>query len=784
VKKVIIGLFCAVYSTLSFAQGLWEMPACAWTRKMGDLPVYPEGKVVDVGEPETTTKKGMPAGGIGTGSFMYNFCGSFGPFYMKPVVYEERFLSQAAFHIREETKEATVAYTLATEDVLPAWNRLKTGDATYRALFPKATFDYNVFSSRISLLQFSPVIKDNYKETSYPVGMFLFKVKNTRQETVKLSFMFTFPNATYVQAANDHLRPSRNGLFNQLVKDKFQTAIVMGASDPQNPAETQNTAWCIATSSKATYIELWDGDSDGSAIWNDFVKDGVLSNKNLCEHSVTPSGALCVSVRLKPGEETVVPFAVSWYFPLTGFGEGTIWKKRYTEYFPENQESVAAAKITKEGLQSYPQWLEAVDGWTLPIVGNPNCPDWLKAGALNELYYQTFGGSFWENGCVNKEKKYGNRKGQHIAGVMEFLHYPYLETFDVRHHTAGVTRDLWPQIEKDLLLTYADIIAATTLGACPHDLGSPYNDPVNKPDRYAKDYKSGQEIIPGRETTPWSEYSPKFIQQVYMYWKQHGDDAFLDECWLAVVRSFHYQASTDKNNDGITEMISSEYVDNKLFNAVLWITALEALKEMAAYRNDREMEMLAGFQLSKARPNSERQFWNEQLGYYQYNETVPFLMADAMVGQRCADNFSLPPALNEQRMASHFNQCFERLVKPLRDYDGDGIGDLGAANILNLEGQPGVKTSEHAHEQEVWTGVAYNLAASMYHWGVRSSDESLKQKALLTGKGVYMQCWLNDENGLWFGTPEALWFNEMPKVRGRMYQRARGVWELLKEVTK
>jgi non-lysosomal glucosylceramidase len=760
------------------------MPACAWTRRMGDRPVSPEVKYVDGNEvnPETTTKRGMPAGGIGTGSFMYNLCGSFGPFYMKPVVYEERFLSQAAFHIREETKEATVAYTLATEDVLPAWNRLKTGDATYRALFPKATFDYNVFSCRISLLQFSPVIKDNYKETSYPVGMFLFKVKNTRQETVKLSFMFTFPNATYIQAAGDNLRPARNGLYNQLVKDKFQTAIVMGAADPQNPVETQNTAWCIATSSKSTYVELWDGNSDGSAIWNDFVKDGALSNKNLCESSVTPSGALCVSVRLKPGEETVVPFALSWYFPLTGFGEGTIWKKRYTEYFPENQESVAAAKITEEGLKAYPQWLKAVDEWTLPITGNPNCPDWLKAGALNELYYQTFGGSFWENGCVNKEKKYGNRKGQHIAGVMEYLHYPYLETFDVRHHTAGVTRDLWPQIEKDLLLTYADIIAATTLGACPHDLGSPYNDPVNKPDKYVKDYKSGQEIIPGRETTPWSEYSPKFIQQVYMYWKQHGDDAFLDECWLSVVRSFHYQVSTDKNNDGITEMISSEYENNKLFNAVLWITALEALKEMAAYRNDREMEQLAEFQLSKARPNSEQQFWNEQLGYYQYNETVPFLMADAMVGQRCADNFNLPPALNEQRMASHFNQCFERLVKPLRDYDGDGIGDLGAANILNLEGQPGVKTSEQAHEQEVWTGVTYNLAASMYHWGVRNSDESLKQKALLTGKGVYMQCWLNDETGLWFGTPEALWFDEMPKVRGKMYQRVRGIWELMKEV--
>jgi uncharacterized protein (DUF608 family) len=223
--------------------------------------------------------------------------------------------------------------------------------------------------------------------------MFLFKVKNTNKETVKLSFMFTFPNATYIRVANDtfcgksKLRPCRHGLFNKLVKDPHQTAIVLGADNPQNPVETQNTAWCIATSSKATYVELWDGESDGSAIWNDFVKDGTLSNKNLCESSVMPSGALCVSVRLKPGEETVVPFALSWYFPLTGFEKSVnIWKKRYTEYFPENQKSATAAKITGEGLKSYPQWLKAIDEWTLPIAENPNCPDWLKAGALNELY--------------------------------------------------------------------------------------------------------------------------------------------------------------------------------------------------------------------------------------------------------------------------------------------------------------------------------------------------------------------------------------------------------------
>jgi non-lysosomal glucosylceramidase len=783
-KKILIVLFCIVNNTALFSQGLWEMPACAWTRKMGDRPVFTTIKIFGSPwvKPETTTKKGMPVGGIGTGGFMYNFSGSFGPFCMKPNCYEERFLSQAAFHIREEVKGKTTAYTLATEDVLPAWNRLQPGDAEYKALFPKATFDYNVFQSRISLLHFSPVIKDNYRETSYPAGIFLFKVRNDKPETVKLSFMFTFPNAPYIQVndtlcGKDKLRPCRQGLYNKIVKDKSYTAIVMGADDPRNPPETQNTAWCIATSAKATCVELWDGESDGNAIWNDFEKDGQLEGKNLCESSPTPSGALCVSIVLKPNEERIIPFAVSWYFPLTGFGEGALWKKRYTEYFPENRQDIAAVQIAATGLQSYREWLQAVDDWTLPIAENPHCPDWLKAGALNELHYQTFGGSFWENGCVNQEKKYGNRDGQHIAGVMESMDYAYLETFDVRHHTTRVTRDLWSKIEKDIILTYSDIIASTTLGACTHDLGKPHHNPINKPDAYVTWYR------PGQETTPWSEFSPKFIQQVFMYWKQYGDDVFLDDCWLSVIRSFNYQVATDKNNDGITEMTSSEYIDNKLLNAVLWIASLEALKEMSVYRKDETMEYLANHQLSKARPNAEKQFWNETLGYYQYNETIPFLMADAFIGQRCSDVFNLPPVLDEKRMASHFNQCFERLVKPLRDYDGDGTGDLGAANILNLESKPGVKTSEYDHEQEVWTGVVYNLAASMYYWGCRSGNEDLKRKALLTGKGVYMQCWLNDENGFWFNSPEAYWFNDMPKARAPMYQRVRGIWELMREVS-
>ena len=68
----------------------WTIPSCAWSRPLGSLPkieLRPE-KDKDSGDliglnTLTRTKKGIPLGGIGAGNFMYNLCGSFGPWQLK-----------------------------------------------------------------------------------------------------------------------------------------------------------------------------------------------------------------------------------------------------------------------------------------------------------------------------------------------------------------------------------------------------------------------------------------------------------------------------------------------------------------------------------------------------------------------------------------------------------------------------------------------------------------------------------------------------------------------------
>lgn len=785
-------------SSTETALGSWTIPSCAWKRPLGSLPkiqVMPE-RPGDLNGLNTLlrVKKGIPLGGIGAGNFMYNLCGTFGPWQLKAGRYEERFLAQGAFHIREqvEGKDAT-ARTLATDDVLPVWTRLNPGEGDYYALFPRGWCTYRAFQTDVSMQFFSPIIKDNYRETSLPAALFLFKIHNPTKSATKISVMFTFPNAPYTGAQNTPLGNAeepgaretsrdRRGLTNELAHDAEHgiTAILMGAHDASNSPETENSEWCIATSSRASYVASWDGEGDGSDIWKVFAADGKLPNQTFSRETRLPCGALCVEVELAPGTGVTLPFALGWFFPQIEFGQGTRWWRRFTEYYPA--EPRQALEIAKDALLHWQPWLAQVEAWQKPIIKNPAYPEWLKQGTLNELYYATFGGSFWENGCISKPKKFGKRPGQHLASVMECQEYAFAETFDVRHHVSRSSRDLWPQIERDILLVFSDFIMDTSDGSCPHDAGLIAGDPFFDYDGYGRSYNQGPNGIKGRITTPWSEFSPKFIQQCHAYWQKAKDNKFLEEVWPALVRSFGYQQTTDVDGDGLSEMKSSEYKDNKLFNAVLWLGALEALEALADYRKDTAFLVQVTAELKRARASTEHQFWNEQLGYYQYNVRNQDIMGDAMIGERYVDMTGLRPVLTPARLTSHYRQLFKRAVLPLKDLNGDGVGDLGVANALRPDSTPGAGDSEYAHQFEVWTGVSYNAAANLYAWGKRIGDGSLQADALLAAWGVYSTTWVNERTAFWFSTPEAWRLADPTQFRALMYQRARAIWEFAMEV--
>ena len=70
-------------------------------------------------------------------------------------------------------------------------------------------------------------------------------------------------------------------------------------------------------------------------------------------------------------------------------------------------------------------------------------------------------------------------------------------------------------------------------------------------------------------------------------------------------------------------------------------------------------------------------------------------------------------------------------VKPFKDYNGDGEGDVGAVNGRNSNGT----AIGGQQPDEVWTGTSYFIAAMMYHWGKQTNDTQL------TATGIENRLW-------------------------------------------
>lgn len=754
-----------IVSAMPKERDFFKVPDCAWERVLGDIP---EGAATSCPD------RGVALGGFGAGSFMYSISGAFGPWALKAGGYDQIWLEAAAFHIYEKLGEGRPKIkALSTNPAMKiAWDKLNIGDAKYHALQPKGWVTYNCFDIDISQKFFSPVIPNNYREMSYPVGIWQFRFANPTDEKAEVSVMLTWPQPPF---GGDL---PRKGYKNYLKTEADVVGIVLKAEHPENVAETQNSEWCVAArcsdGARVTYSPSWNKDGDGSDIWNDFKSgSGILSNTRL--DSSDSAAAIAVKISLKPGETKIVPIAISWDFPVVKFGDprgaGTEWWRRYTQYC--GKEATHSFDIAKAALHNYAEWESKIDEWMNPVIESPKIPRWLKTAAFNELYYTQFGGTFYEAGLKSgHEREYmGLHEDDHKFFVMESIAYAWCGTFDVRHYDSIIYAKFWPEIERDTLRCAADaIVHYDPLHQTPHDFGAPSKDPFFEFDSY------------GTSKVRWKDLHSKFIQQVWRYYYIHKDEEFLNYCWPAVKMTYGFMKTQDTDGDYLPNNNGSDNTydswglyGTSLLCGGLWVGALEAIERMAQIKKDPVLDEVRIW-LKKAKANLDKQLWYEKKGYYKIDtagKTSTAIMADGLNGQRYCEYLGLNDILPRRRMILHLKRVYEMCVVPMADMNGDGIGECGAINGKQEDGTNiGLDQSD-----EVWTGVSYFLAATMYNFG-------LKEEALKTAYGVYYITYENESTAYWFNTPEA-WrdYGLSPRpTNPEQYQRPRAVWELVLEI--
>jgi uncharacterized protein (DUF608 family) len=452
---------------------------------------------------------GIPLGGVGTGAFMLNQAGTFGPWDMGGSIdtnYEDRILPQAAFHVRVQTGQArATTRTLAVNNsqfgsVLSAWNPLSAGQGTYTALYPFGMIDYGQVAAgtNVSLKFWSPFVANNDELMAQPVAYFDLKVSNTSSRPASISTMLTFPNApahvvnTVHGLAPPAITSTRTGFYSRYDVDPATRVhgVTLGASSPQNTPDAENSEWTEAVRVEAdqqvTYTTSWNAEGSGEDVYAAFNRDGKLPNAPL--DGSNSAGALAVTVKLAPHASTVIHYALAWDFPQVAFGldEGTVWMRRYTSFYGGQEDSannyVKGSYPFKQGfaiadtnLAREDASLQKVLSWWRPLATNSAVPPEIRREGLNQVHQLVWTGPFWESGLVKT-----NLKGARIGAKTPGTHLYYMRTgggwaganeANVQGHTLLPMRELTLGAEKDWVRAVSEQIE-TGAGGAPDKFGS------------------------------------------------------------------------------------------------------------------------------------------------------------------------------------------------------------------------------------------------------------------------------------------------------------------------
>jgi len=780
---------------LSAASLVWAddtIPKTAWKRPLG-LPLQNPGVTRVPGDIDDGYWQGVPVGGLGAGTFSRSYRGDFARWHIKAAAhkYEPVYANQFAMFQQSEGDAPGAARVLMnghpSAGELSSWQwDYPVGDGDYYALFPKAWFDYKSsrFPAHVVVEQFSPIIPNNYRESSYPVAVYRLHADNPTSKTVTVSVLLSWANMSgwFRTFTRDFSGAPNQGNHNDFKSEKLGAAGTMrGIVFDRNRAASSPNEWdgqfAIAAidspSVEVSYQTTFQAAGDGKAVWAPFSKDGRLANdtKSWVSDKEKLAGAIAVRFTLQPGESKIVPMVIAWDFPLVQFGEGRKWDRRYTDFYGTSGRN--AWKIARDGILHATQWSNEIDKWQAPYIDDESKPLWYRGMLFNELYALTDGGTFWG-------RQVGSDPNAHPTfALLECFDYAYYGTLDVSFSASLPLLKFWPDIDKQVLLEFADTVpgewpeqglwvwkSAQTgqpvthkrkkIGAVPHDLGVPEGDPfvaVNEPG--------------WQDTNDWKDLNSKFVLMVYRDYVLTGrtDAAFLRRTWPAVKDAIEYLRQFDHGggipeNGGYPDQTYDDWVTTGVsaYSGGLWLAALRAAEETARTLRDTKASSEYHALFLKGQSTYIAKLWNGE--YFRYDTTSDSkddIQTDQLAGQWYANLTGLGDIVPHAMQLSAMKKVFAFNVMNF------GHGQMGAVNGMAADGT----ILTNAEAKEVWVGTTAAFA------GLQMSEGS-KDEAWKSAWGLYHVIY--ESKGYWFRTPEA--WDISGNFRAGMYMRPMAIWAL------
>jgi non-lysosomal glucosylceramidase len=791
----LLSYFASFTLFLTIAAQSWAgdtIPKAAWRRPLG-LPVEKPGVTRVPGNIDDGYWQGAPVGGFGSGTFSRSYRGDFARWHIKAGVHKHVpvYANQFAMFQQTEGEAQGTARVLMTDHpadkILSTWQwDYPVAAGEYAALYPKSWFDYKwkQFPAHVVLEQFSPVLPNNYRESSYPVAIYLWHAENPTSKPVIVSVLLSWTNMAgwFRTFTRDFQGAPNQGSHNEYAEEKVASGLMKGIVFDRNragsvPHEADGQFAIAAVEMpgvEVSYHASFAAEGDGKLIWSHFAKNGRLSDNatSWVSDGEKLAGAIAVRFTLQPGEKKSIPMVIAWDFPVVQFGEGREWNRRYTDFYGVNGTNAWA--IARDGLKNAAAWSDAIDTWQAPYINDESKPLWYRGMLFNELYVLTDGGTFWGRPAGS------DRKNPASFALLECFDYAYYGTLDVRFYASMPLLKFWPEIDRQVLREFAGTVAKEwpekgqwvwksqqqdepslhmrkKKGAVPHDLGVPEGDPffaVNEPG--------------WQDTNDWKDLNSKFVLMVYRDYvlSDKKDKAFLQDMFPAVKDAMTYLRQFDRGagipeNSGYPDQTYDSWVVRGVsaYCGGLWLAAVRATEQMAHTLGDEKTASEYHQLFLKAQKSYIDKLWNGK--YFRYDTESEYrdsVQADQLAGQWYAKLTGLGDLVPRDMQLSAAKTIFEFNVMKF------GGGELGAANGMSADGSI-IRDNEQA--PEVWVGTTFGFAALLL-------SEGMKEEAYHTAWGLYHVIY--ESKGYWFRTPEA-WDIE-GNFRASMYMRPAAVWAM------
>ncbi len=784
-----------------------NIPEQAWTWRVLDepevtpTPVYPN--LADGGH-----WQGLPLGGFGTGGIGRNYRGSFGRWTLKAGALKHFCEPANMFSVRVQPEgEEPTAFALhpgyprqrpestTTGKALSAWGwDYDASAATYHALFPKAWYHYPTSTQLpVELLceQFSPVLPHNYRETSYPVAVFAWHMRNPSDRPVDVSLMFSFVNM--VGWFDDFGKGKPAGKNGGNVNCPFSHAVpapgaqavgVALGRDRQNIAlhegDGQIAIAALADERRrVSYHTAFVPSRDGAELWRSFTQNGHLDcsdSSPRCVPRRSVAAAVCVSVRLAPGETLVAPVSLAWDMPVIRFGSGREHWRRYTRFV--GRKGRHATELATTALHEWSDWSRRIDAWHQAVIANRRGPDWYYTMLFNEAYMAVDGLTVWTDGARDAPGT------DPFFAVIECPDYPYYCTLDLWVYGSFLFLQHWPKLEKNVIRRFArfighqdahcrnsphtgELFPSKEAGAAPHDFGEPCEDPPIVCNSYTH-----------QNSNRWKDLNCQFVLAVYRDVVALEDDDLLATCWPAVKHALTYLERFDEDGDGLIENDGTpdQTMDNipmkgpSSYCGGLWLAAINAAAKLAERLSDTDFLDTWAPRAENARSAFTDRLWTgTRYRFDTDGESPDALFIDALFGIWYGRLCGLRDLVPEEHYREHLANTYQTNVASV-----DG-GRLGGANITGwapakAEGELSSFRTQGCQISEVLSGLNISFACQLL-------DAGLREEAFGVLQAVHDVVYR--EFGLWFRTPAA-WTRD-GRFRAILNLRPLVIWALEQE---